>query len=232
MIEFDEEKHIYTVDGKVVPSVTDICSPITADHYGSINSAVLEMASRRGTAVHEATELIDLGSMPDDDPEIDGYINAYLDFLLDYQPKWEYIEWIGYFDDFWDGERVQYCGTVDRAGYVGKEFWVLDIKTTASPTKENYIATCCQVTAYSNFEPIRTLYDVKHKILYLRKDGSYRLVDCFEKEEELGFDSYYLFGNLAITKTYINRIKERKSNGKKKTDKSSDPAERDSGQIE
>lgn len=221
-IEFDEEKHIYTVDGKQVPSVTDICNPITSEHYGAINAAILEMASRRGTAVHEATQLIDLGVMPGDDPEVDAYVNAYLDFLLDYKPKWEYIEWIGYYDDFWDGEyRVEYCGTVDRAGWVGDEFWVLDLKTTASPTKENYIATCCQVTAYSHFEPFMQISDVKHKILYLRKDGSYRLVDCFEKEKELNFDSDFLFGLLATTKNYIRKVKETK---RAKRPKKGDPA--------
>ena len=187
------------------------------------------MASRRGTAVHEATELIDLGSMPDDDPEIDGYVNAYLDFLLDYQPKWEYIEWVGHYKGDYDG--LEFCGTVDRAGRVGDEFWVLDIKTTASPTKENYIATCCQTTAYAMM--LEANFSCDRKILYLKKDGSYRLVDCDEKEAELGFDSYYLFTNLCKTRNYIDCIKERKKrNGKKKTDKSSDPAERDSGQTE
>jgi len=229
VIDFDEAKHIYTIDGRAVPSVTDICSPITADHYGSINSAVLEMASRRGTAVHEATELIDLGSMPDDGPEIDGYINAYLDFLLDYQPKWEYIEWVGHYKGEYDG--LEFCGTVDRAGHVGDEFWVLDIKTTASPTKENYIATCCQTMAYAMI--LEAARSCDRKILYLKKDGSYRLVDCDEKEAELGLDSYYLFSRLCAARNYIDILKERKkSNGKKKTDKSSDPAERDSGQIE
>lgn len=206
MIDFNEEKHIYTVDGKVVPSVTDICSPITANHYGSINSATLEMASRRGTAVHEATELIDLGSMPDDDPEIDGYVNAYLDFLLDYQPKWEYVEWVGHYKGEYDG--LEFCGTVDRAGRVGDEFWVLDIKTTASPTKENYIATCCQTRAYAMM--LEANYSCDRKILYLKKDGSYRLVDCDEKEAELGFDSYYLFTSLCAIRNYIDKIKERK----------------------
>ena len=206
MIEFNEEKHIYTVDGKVVPSVTDICSPITADHYGSINSAVLEMASRRGTAVHEATELIDLGAMPEDDPEIDGYVNAYLDFLLDYQPRWEYIEWIGHYEDL--NYDLNFCGTVDRAGHVGDEFWVMDIKTTASPNKANYIATCCQTRAYAMM--LETHNTPKRKILYLRKDGSYRLVDCEEKEAELGLDSYYLFTNLCAVRNYIDSIKERK----------------------
>lgn len=216
VIDFNEEKHIYTVDGKVVPSVTDICSPITANHYGSINSAVLEMASRRGTAVHEATELIDLGSMPDDDPEIDGYVNAYLDFLLDYQPKWEYIEWVGHYEDF----AMEYCGTVDRAGRVGDEFWVLDIKTTASPTKENYIATCCQTMAYAMMLEAERSCD--RYILYLKKDGTYRLVDCEEKEAELGLDSYYLFTNLCTIRNYIDKIKERKKrNDNKGTQKDS-----------
>ena len=209
-IEFDEEKHIYTIDGRRIPSVTDICSPITDEHYGAINSAVLEMASRRGTAVHEATEVIDLGSLPEDDPEIEPYISAYLDFLLDYKPRWQYIEWIGYNDD------LNYCGTIDRGGKVGNEYWVLDIKTTASPTKENYIATCCQTQAYAMM--IEAERSCKRKILYLRKDGSYRLVDCEEKESEIGLDSYYLFTNLCKIKNYISTVKERKSNGKKKTD--------------
>ena len=202
-IEFDEEKHIYTVDGKQVPSVTDICNPITSEHYGAINAAILEMASRRGTAVHEATQLIDLGVMPDDDPEVDAYVNAYLDFLLDYKPKWEFIEYIGYNED------MNYCGTIDRAGQVGNEFWVLDLKTTASPTKENYIATCCQTEAYALM--IGKDCICKRKILYLKKDGSYRLVDCEEKEAELGLDSFYLFSELAKVKNYIKSVKERKS---------------------
>lgn len=212
-IEFDEERHIYTVDGKQVPSVTDICNPITSEHYGAINAAILEMASRRGTAVHEATQLIDLGVMPDDDPEVDAYVNAYLDFLLDYKPKWEYIEYIGYNAD------MGYCGTIDRAGQVGNEFWVLDLKTTASPTKENYIATCCQTEAYALM--IGKDCACKRKILYLKKDGSYRLVDCETKEAELGLDSFYLFSELAKVKNYIRTVKERKS---AKRPKKGDPA--------
>lgn len=212
-IEFDEEKHIYTVDGKQVPSVTDICNPITSEHYGAINAAILEMASRRGTAVHEATQLIDLGVMPEDDPEVDAYVNAYLDFLLDYKPKWEYIEYIGFNED------MNYCGTIDRAGQVGNEFWVLDLKTTASPTKENYIATCCQTEAYALM--IGRDCACKRKILYLKKDGSYRLVDCETKEAELGLDSFYLFSQLAKVKNYIKSVKERKS---AKRPKKGDPA--------
>ena len=207
-IEFDSDNHIYTVDGRRVPSVTDICSPITDEHYGSINSAILEMASRRGTAVHEATELMDFGELPEDDPEIEGYINAYLDFLLDYQPKWNYIEWIGYNDE------LNYCGTIDRAGTVGNEFWVMDIKTTASPNRANYIATCCQTRAYAMM--LEAEQSCKRKILYLKKDGSYRIVDCEDKEAELALDSFYLFTKLCQIKNYISKVKETKKRGSNK----------------
>lgn len=212
-IAFDEAKHEYTVDGRRIPSVTDICSPITDEHYGAINPAILEMASRRGTAVHEATEMIDLDGEPDIDPEIEPYINAYLDFLLDYAPQWEFIEHIGYCNYNHDFE---FCGTVDRAGMVNGERWILDIKTTASPTKENYIATCCQTLGYALLLGWDCMCE--RKILYLKKDGTYRLVDCNDKENELDLDSYYLFSALAKTKNYISKVKENKKRGKEKAD--------------
>ena len=60
-IEFDEEKHIYTVDGVRMPSVTEILAPITAKTDGEISKEVLRMAADRGTIVHKACEEIDYG---------------------------------------------------------------------------------------------------------------------------------------------------------------------------
>ena len=54
-IEFDEEKHIYKVDGVEIPSVTSLLSYITAGHYGAINPGVLQQAALKGTLVHEWT---------------------------------------------------------------------------------------------------------------------------------------------------------------------------------
>ena len=43
---FDEEKHLYYVDGKVVPSVTEILAPLHRS-YGNLNPSVLDYARRR-----------------------------------------------------------------------------------------------------------------------------------------------------------------------------------------
>ena len=206
-IEFNEERHEYTVDGVKRPSVTDICSYITGEHYGSINAAVLDSASRRGTAIHEACEIIDLDGEPESDYEIAPYLHAYMDFLHDYRPEWELIEQIVY------DEVRKYCGTVDRFGKVGNEWWVLDIKSTGSPNRGNYMSVCCQTVGYllaltSHFTDGMV---VKRKALYLRKDGTYRLFDCEEWERKNNFEPFELFPQMAEIK---NRIERTLRNGK------------------
>lgn len=215
-ILFDETKHEYTVDGVKRPSVTDICSYITGQHYDSINASVLEYASRRGTAIHEACEIIDLGGEPDLDPEIAPYLQAYMDFLHDYLPDWELIEQIVY-----DDVR-KYCGTVDRFGVVGNEWWVLDIKSTGSPNRGNYMSVCCQTVGY--LLPLISRFTddmvIKRKALYLRKDGTYRLLDCEEWERKNNFEPFELFPQMADLK---NKIERTLNNGKQKSKKSNNP---------
>ena len=214
-VEFDETKHEYTVDGVKVPSVTEICSYITGEHYGAINPAVLEYASRRGTAIHEATEVIDYDGEPELDAEIAPYVQAYVDFLSDYRPEWEMIEQVVY------NPIYGYCGTIDRYGKVGKEWWVLDIKSTASPNREQYMSVCCQTSAYLMAIAPYTEQGMiaQRKALYLRKDGTYRLVDLTEWEVKNGLHAEQLFSRMAKLKRDIERIKH---NGKKRNLKGSD----------
>ena len=179
-IEFDEEKHLYTVDGVKMPSVTEILSPLTAKHYGEISKETLRLAADRGTAVHEACELLDYGFEPEDIPaEWMGYVDAYAAFLNDYRPKWYGIEEMVYSPE--DG----YCGRVDRYGLIDGKMSVLDIKTTTSPTRANYMSGACQTVAYGN-----ALQSVKKGfLLYLKKDGDYRLVDTGKWSEKHDFDA-------------------------------------------
>lgn len=180
-IEFDEAKHLYTVDGVKMPSVTEILNPLTAKHYGEISKEVLRMAAERGTAVHEQCEILDYGFDIDEDfpAEWMGYANAYIAFLNDYRPKWTGIEEMVYCEA--DG----YCGRVDRYGKILGQTAVLDIKTTSAPTKANYMAGACQTVAYGY-----ALKNVeKGFLLYLKKDGGYRLVDCGEWSKKHDFDA-------------------------------------------
>lgn len=55
-LEFDTEKHIYYYDGIQLPSVTSLISKAFPNKYANIPKAVLEEASRKGTALHDAIE--------------------------------------------------------------------------------------------------------------------------------------------------------------------------------
>lgn len=178
-ILFDEERHAYTVDGKQVPSVTTILAYVTARHYGDINKEVLRLAAERGTEVHKATETIDYGGEPEVYPEIVPYVNAYIDFLRDFAPEILYAERMVY------GE-AGYCGTIDRVARVLGKTAVIDLKTTASPTRANYISYCAQTLAYADAlrEEDGVQGEIRRFLLFLKKDGKYRLVDCEKYEEK------------------------------------------------
>ena len=109
-VVFDKENHIYTVDGKIVPSVTQILDLLSYEEFGKIDKSTLEYASKRGTAIHEATESLDLGLETEVDAETEPYVKAYMDFTRDYKPTWLGIEEMVYHPEF------EFCGTIDRIG--------------------------------------------------------------------------------------------------------------------
>lgn len=55
-LEFDTEKHIYYYNGIELPNVTSLISKAFPNKYANIPQAVLEEASRKGTALHKAIE--------------------------------------------------------------------------------------------------------------------------------------------------------------------------------
>lgn len=168
-ILFDAEKHQYTVDGTAYPSVTEILSVLSYDTFGKIDKATLDYAAKRGTAIHEATEAIDMGGEAEVDGETEPYVQAYLDFVRDYKPNWFGIE------DIVANTDQRYAGTIDRHGYFGSQPVVVDIKTIGSPTRLDYTKVCLQTFLYS----LCLDYDNPMLFaLFLRKDGTYRLLDC------------------------------------------------------
>ena len=151
-IDFDEEKHEYTAGGVKIPSVSEILAPLNAERYASINPMVLQDAARRGRAVHELTEAIDyeIDLWDDDeiDPELEGYVNAYYQFLFDHNCEWDGIESIVSYYRGVEGEPPLYCGTIDRFGIVDGKAAVVDIKTYSSMTTEAQMTASCQTALY------------------------------------------------------------------------------------
>lgn len=185
-IDFDEEKHEYSVGGVKVPSVSEILAPLSAERYGELNPWMLKAAAAKGTAVHEACELIDYGVDPDEDAEIDGYLVAYQGFLLDHEVSWQEIEKVVSYIRA-SGELPLFCGTIDRFGDVDGKRAVVDIKTYASLSTDAQLAASCQTALYADAIESRGGEVEKRYILHLKKDGTYRLVDLSEWDNSHGF---------------------------------------------
>ena len=55
-VEFVDGLHLYVVDGKILPSITQILGVKFGRKYDGVDRAVLQRAADAGTAVHEAIE--------------------------------------------------------------------------------------------------------------------------------------------------------------------------------
>ena len=173
-LTYNDEDHSYQLDGRPVPSVTEIVGLLTAKKYSDANTAVLEQAKRRGTAVHELCEAIDCGVDPEDleiEPELVGYVNAYLTFLRDWRPEWLYIEKPLY--------TLDYAGRCDRIGVIAGQVAIVDIKTTANMDRLSRLALLFQLFFYREAY-LFSLYDPEkmHRPkallgVQLKKDGTY-----------------------------------------------------------
>lgn len=188
---FDEEQHKYFLDGELVPSVTQICAPLTAEKYGA-GQAIIQMAARRGTAVHEYCEMIDYGAMPDEvEPELVGYINAYVKFLRDYRPEWHYIE-----KQLAD-VQFQFAGTLDRMGVIDGKKTTVDIKTTASMDRVSKISLAVQMAGYGILAISNDMGEVEQSLgVQLKKDGTYTVHDSDKTEKQYHFNSILTFLDL------------------------------------
>lgn len=198
-IVLDEENHVYLVDGEEKPSVTTILNLLSYDTYGKIDKSTLEYAAKRGSAIHEATEDLDLGIPADVDAETEPYVRAYIDFIRDYQPNYRMIETPIYDEEF------GYAGTVDRMGCIGTQLWLIDLKTIGSPSRADYVKVCLQTWMYAH----ALGSDLRTFALFLKKDGSYRLFDCQSWARENGIEPQKIVPQLVDTYKLIQSLKKK-----------------------
>ena len=191
---FDEDRHIYTYAGHIFPSVTEICAPLLS--FADVGPAVLQQAQRRGTQIHEYCQLIDYGIEPDElevEPELAGYVIAYMRFLRDYKPQWDMIE------QPLVSTAQHYAGTLDRFGTIDGKPWLVDLKTTAQPKRPTLISWACQLEGYQR---MLECYVYGRTDLQLKKDGTYKLYFSFSTQDKYDFDAADLFDKLL----QINKI--------------------------
>lgn len=165
-VDFEEERHLYTLGGFKLPSVTQIMEPLSLLLYKDVPTGTLGEAADRGTRAHEqVSHIVDYGVVECDD-DTEPYIKAFQDFNATFQPHWIASEFRTYH------KHLHYAGTIDLiAEAEDGAVDVMDIKTTA---QFHSVMLSVQLAAYaealvSHGVKVRNLYG-----LQLLKDGRYR----------------------------------------------------------
>lgn len=120
----DEATHRYTLDGRPLLSVTQILGIV-----GIIDTRWFKPEdAMRGHYVHEATHYHDEGSleMSSLDPIVAPYVKGWIDFRKQTGFRPLLME-----ERIWHSSG--YAGTLDRAGFLGDRFILLDIKSGGLP---------------------------------------------------------------------------------------------------
>ena len=170
MLEFNEDKHIYYLDGEQIPCVSEILRFAFREVYGTDKKdKAMDRAALRGTRIHRACEEIDRTGMTECEPDILQYVSAYVQFLKDHDVSWEEIEK----PIFSSSGHVAFAGTLDRLGVVDGKMTLLDIKSTKSITAKHKLLYSTQLAAYG---ACMDRFIDQFCILQLKADGTYKLI--------------------------------------------------------
>ncbi len=126
-LQFDEATHTYTLDGKVLPSVTQVLDCLV--DWRHVDPAVLEAAAQFGSHVHQAVDLWNRGVLDEEnlDPALRPWLDSWKRFLADTGATVVASE-----------ARLAcrlpgYAGTADLIVKLGGRICLIDIKTGAVP---------------------------------------------------------------------------------------------------
>lgn len=190
---FDEENHIYTLDGVRVPSVTQILSELS--DFSKVNPILLEKAQLFGTATHRACHLADIGDLDMEslDPALLPYLKSWQKFKKDFGiTRFLEIEKQVY------SKQQRYAGCLDRLTY---NLALIEIKTSTSIPITTGLQLIGYQTAYREMTKIR----IKRRLCVQLLEGTYKLQEYKDKTDKTAFLSCV---NLYHWKR-INNIKQR-----------------------
>lgn len=174
MLTFDPKDHVYSLDGKILPSVTQALNVVPASFFCS--GTVLAEAQERGTHVHAATAYDDERALDEASvrPEIMLYCMAWRKFRAQTGFVPVVIEKIG------ANRKYGYAGTLDRIGTVGNRTWLVDIKTGVPDLR-----TCLQTAAYAELDEIKAAFPkLDRYAVELRDDGTFRMSEQYKSAQD------------------------------------------------
>lgn len=147
-IKFNEEKHEYLVNNKKVPCVSDIMQCASCLYYTKdIPEYVLELAQKKGSAVHKAIEDYLLFEDYEIEQKYSPILDNFFKWYNEYKPKILYIE-----HKMTNGE---YAGTCDLICKIKDKIIGIDHKTSKDI---HYNLVSIQMAGYDellNYENIK-----------------------------------------------------------------------------
>jgi hypothetical protein len=164
-LHFDAGTHTYTEGGEVLLSVTTALKMAGIIDYSMIPQDVLQKASRRGTAVHNAIHFYLDGDLDESTvPDVHrGYLDAAKRFLEESQFTPMRVECRNYH------QTHRYAGTYDLDGILaGKDLATVDWKTGIVMPGHAF-----QLAAYNALE--RNPRERRRLAVQLRADSTYRV---------------------------------------------------------
>lgn len=129
IVEFIDDIHQYLVDGCMVDSVTQILGAKFRNDYASVPPAVLDNASKRGTAVHKAIENFNVSGYDDGSEAVRNFK------FLQKQYGFEVLDSELPIVIFKDDMPIA-CGRLDMTMLMDGETGIADIKTVSALNKE------------------------------------------------------------------------------------------------
>ena len=128
-LTFQEDGHIYRLNGVEIPSVTEILKEAGLSDMSKIPASVLERALNFGKAVHKAIELSSKGSLCHDslDPLLLPYLNGWKAFVEDFGYVCQKYEYRHHHGTYRYGLTIDQAGIITKGKYQGATLG--DIKT-------------------------------------------------------------------------------------------------------
>lgn len=128
-LEYFDDTHTYLYDGLMLPSVTQILGVKYKNDYASVPPAVLENASKRGTAVHKAIENYNNSGYDDGSEAVRNFR------FLQKQYGFEVLDSELPIVLFKDDMPIA-CGRLDMTMLIDGQTGIADIKTVSALNKE------------------------------------------------------------------------------------------------
>lgn len=128
-LEYFDDTHTYLYDGLMLPSVTQILGVKYRNDYASVPPAVLDNASKRGTAVHKAIENYNNSGYDDGSEAVRNFK------FLQKQYGFEVLDSELPIVIFKDDMPIA-CGRLDMTMLIDGKTGIADIKTVSALNKE------------------------------------------------------------------------------------------------